>query len=239
MKKFYFISFLISFLFISPAFASSILYQFFNTGDTSYFGFNYGTTWRGETFVTSDSYNLTNVRVKVFTSGITDVTLHIRATTGLGLPIGSDLGNKTLNTASWSTDINGSWVDFIFDTPIKLEAVTKYAILLSAVDEVAYWRVNEINDYSGVGITSVNNGISWFEIGGGQYDLLFENYGYSLTALIIPNPIIPNLTIGSTSNLFATASSLVTGLWLLIAITIGVPLGFWIIYKIMDLFPVK
>jgi hypothetical protein len=54
---------------------------------------------------------------------------------------------------------------------------------------------------------------------------------------LIPNPIIPNLTIGSTSDFFATASALVTGIWLIIAIAIGVPMGIWIVYKIMDLMP--
>jgi hypothetical protein len=238
MRKIYFIiTAVLFFILASPVFASN-KYEFYNGGSNTQ---NIRNTIRlGQTFTASSNHTISGIKLlidKVGSPGVCETDIYLA--NGSHLPIGSIL---TYGTYNGSALPEIPTLTEISVTEIDLTKETEYAIINFCSngdnDNLVEWNINFGSPYgTEKGLYSADTGATWSATDYNGDGFQFEIWGNPIKLLKIINPIIPNLNISSSSDFFATASSLVTGLWLLIAITIGVPLGFWIIYKIMDLMP--
>jgi hypothetical protein len=171
-----------------------------------------GTVWKGQSFTPSVSHYITKVRLPLLRVGnpAGNVTVGIRKTDANGLPTGSDLTTGSIPCANliaaWSPT---TWYDINLTTAYKLEAGTKYAIIISATSasstNMVYYHVNTAGTYAGGQLVySSDNGTIWKT--GGNYagwDVAFEEWG---TAIDLPTLTpVPTTTSSFTSETTQTA----------------------------------
>jgi hypothetical protein len=130
------------------------LYDRYNTGDTNSEHIQGSGYWKAQTFTTSVSYTITSVKLLLYRIGSPgDITVSIRATSG-GVPTGGDLTSATTYDGdTLTTDEDGEWIEFTFASTYALSAVTKYAIVVRAIDgtsgNVGKWRCDASAGYTG------------------------------------------------------------------------------------------
>lgn len=156
------------------------LQESFYVSELSYTVFT-ATAWRAQSWTTASAYRLGSVRLRLARLNGYDpgtITVSIRATAG-DLPTGADL---TTATVAGTTLVNrlttpeGSWIEFVFDPPIDLEAATKYAILIrsSTSQSWSYWLEEYPGTYAdGQGSYSLDSGVTWTKQTSDRY---FETY---------------------------------------------------------------
>jgi len=148
-----------------PAWAAN-LYEHYNTGDDSVWGF-YGQYWKAQTFTAESDHVVGAVNLKLYRSGAPGVlTVSIRATDGSGHPTGLDLTSGTTNSNTLTTNTAGEWREVIL-TPYTLTNGTKYAIVARALGgadtDRVWWRLNQtLPAYAGGNLEhDTNNGTNW------------------------------------------------------------------------------
>ena len=101
----------------------------------------------GQSFTTSEAYNLYSVRVKLQKTTTEDATVKIYATSG-GLPTGAALASKTIATAGIPSSVD--WVEFIFDSPPSLSNGVMYFIEVSSSGaDLRFYDDHLTGSYSG------------------------------------------------------------------------------------------
>jgi len=155
------------------------LQEYYDTGDDT-LTVCYSNNWRGQTFTDASGFDLTRVSIKAYRIGAPgNVTMDIMATTA-GKPSGAVLGTVDVSANGWTTDADGDWYDFDFETPVTIPAGTMYAIVLSIPAGDASNQVRWRDDQSGTPysngtyVYSSNSGGTWTISAGA--DLMFRTY---------------------------------------------------------------
>ncbi|MBA7585446.1 hypothetical protein ES708_27425 [subsurface metagenome] len=157
------------------------LYEYYNTGDDNEWH-AYGVIWEAQTFTPVVAHKITSVKLYLLRTGSPGpVTVSIRATDGSGHPTGEDLCSGTTNGDTLPDTENGKWREIALGDGYNLEADTKYAIVIRALEgdssNRVWWRL----DYSdptyerGCNESSNNSGETWNSFP--AYDLMFEEWG--------------------------------------------------------------
>ncbi|MBA7589044.1 hypothetical protein ES708_31118 [subsurface metagenome] len=160
------------------------LYQYYNTGDTTYFSAN-DTSWQAQTFTPEIPHKITLVKLKLFRNiESADFIIKITTTDGDGYPTDNVLCSKTFNNEHITTESLGEWYEFIFDEPAILTEDTVYAIVIHGIpgapNPKTYWRRDPTAPtyQRGCIYDSINSGLSWTRH---LYDeFMFEDWGYPL-----------------------------------------------------------
>jgi len=127
----------------------------------------YETHWGGQTFTTTNAFNITILTLRMYRVGDPgNITVGIRATDGLGHPTGSDLVTATYNVSGITANVLGSPYNITLDST-ALSATTKYAIVVRALG-TAFPATYVGLKYKAGGAfangnleTSVDSGTSW------------------------------------------------------------------------------
>ena len=160
------------------------LYEYYNTGDTSYFS-SHDTSWTAQTFTPSIPHEITLVKLKLYRNiESADYTIKITTTDGDGYPTDTVLCSMTFNSEPITTESPGEWYEFTFPVPATLNADIIYAIVIHGVPGLpnpkVYWRDDPSAPTYARGCVyySINSGGSWTRY---LYDdLMFEDWGYPL-----------------------------------------------------------
>lgn len=169
--------------------ASDTLFEYYNSGydNIQKIGYQSGDYYvGGQTFTPQVTHNLTSVKLKLFRSGAADGARYncfLFATSG-GLPTGSYLRYTYIYANSVTTNTNGEWVEFVFPSSYKVNAGTKYAILLGfqvgsgAAESVSLWWQEDVTSptYTGGNKILSMDGFVTFDNYYGT-DMQFETYG--------------------------------------------------------------
>lgn len=167
-----------------PVYASDppTRYVVFDTGDTDSNDIS-GSNWTAMQFTVGDtSHTVSSVRLSLQRSGVPGyLYTSIRHAGAGGLPVGYDLAVSS-SVASLTLPIGSyTFIEFLFPSPITLEAGESYAVLLYAPDgdaaNYALWEGNSAGGLANaVGCSSENNGVSWTT--DSPTDYLIEIWGY-------------------------------------------------------------
>ncbi|MBA7610694.1 hypothetical protein ES703_17906 [subsurface metagenome] len=139
-----------------------------------------GVYWRGQTFLTSEPYTITSVKLFLFRGGTPNiVTVSIRNAHPGNLPTGADLTSGTIDGNTLTTSTSGEKREIAL-TPYQLEANHRYAIVVNAAGasgaSYLYWRGrdSEPRYTEGQKVASANSGVDW--TGDIYRDLFFETW---------------------------------------------------------------
>lgn len=155
------------------------LRDYYNTGDDNYQTI-WSTVWVAQTFTTSESYNISSVKLKLFRlNNPGTITVSIKATSG-GLPSGGDLAVGTTDGSTLTTSVVGEWREITFGSPYTLSSGVKYAIVVrsgASAPNYFYWKydVSSPTYTGGSYIFSSNSGSSW--AANTAIDFMFETWG--------------------------------------------------------------
>jgi hypothetical protein len=179
------------------AFSKEISYE--GSADATYGPFDQ--YWCGQTFTTTDGFDLTKVGWYIGKTGSPpNGIIHVYATSA-GLPTGASLGSQALVAADVST---AAWVEWEFDTPVTLSATTQYAICIDPVDGDVSNRFTVSYDNTspsytgGTYVASSNDGSSWTSTAGN--DFLFRVYS-GQAANYVDMTGTSSLTFGASASL--------------------------------------
>jgi hypothetical protein len=112
--------------------------DYYDTGDDSSLEIYYAPyikkRWYGQTFTATNSYDVNQIGLKVYAFDDDDSgTLHVRLrATSAGLPTGADIASSSASVSEFTSNNNGEWYYFDFDSPVSIVAGTQYAILAEA-----------------------------------------------------------------------------------------------------------
>lgn len=121
--------------------AEDTRYANYTTNDDSAVGL-YADNWSAQTFLTTTSFAVSHVRVKVSRTGLPGVlTASITATNTTGYPTGYDYASGTLNVDSITTSSGGDWYTINLDD-YTLADNTTYALVLRSTGDNATNKVN-------------------------------------------------------------------------------------------------
>jgi len=156
-------------------------YEYYNTGDNANIA-PYGTSWYAQTFTPSVAHKITSVKLLLSRVGSPGtVTVSIKATDGSGHPTGSDLCSGTTNGDTLPDTLPGEWREVTLGDGADLSAITKYAIVVRAIngdgDNKPRWRLDSTSPtYAGGCLEqSTDSGSSWTSLT--AYDFMFEEWG--------------------------------------------------------------
>ena len=219
---------------ILPVFvlATDDLYDYYNTGDVSSDNF-YDNGWIGQSFIASGNYEISSIRVKIHRTGTPTGPAYfsIRATDELGRPTGPDLAVGSIEVSAITTSALGRWEEIVFLIPYRLEENVKYSIVARG-DGANFndfrWRRDTTSTYIGQLVHSIDSGSTWTTYEG--VDLMFETYGLEYTPPVIP--ITSDFVLGA----IAYADVVWNDFSLLALFGIGLPLGFWVVKKVVGIF---
>lgn len=156
-------------------------YEYYITGDDTASGL-YGPTWIGQTFTPSIAHKITSVKLLLYRMGFPGtVTVSIKATDGEGKPTGDDLCSGTTDGNTLPTESPYEWREITLGDGYDLDADTKYAIVVKALDgeasNQAAWRrdATDATYAGGQACYSINSGVTW-SIRANE-DQMFEEWG--------------------------------------------------------------
>lgn len=159
-----------------------VLRDYHNTGDNvqTYVSSN---RYTAQTFVVNHpDYFMASVKLKIYKAAeyTDDTVVSICELDENGLPDDSNiLGTSSLIIAARISRIAdlGTWMEFVFSTPIHLESGKKYAIVLKpgGSSGYLYWRYQSTGTYTDGALCLRNSGV-WIKAGGGLLDAMFEIY---------------------------------------------------------------
>lgn len=152
------------------------------TGVAGFSTLIYGDRWVSQTFLTTDDYAISHVRLHIDrdgdVSGLT-FTVGIRATTN-GIPSGVDLVTGSKGATDIST--SAAWHQISFSENYTLLGNTTYAIVArlsgGSLGNGINWSITSQNYTNGAARQSTNAGVNWNVP---SDDMLFETYGYRST----------------------------------------------------------
>lgn len=133
----------------------------------------------GQTFTPQVTHNQTSVKLKLFRSGSPGTITCYLFGTAAGLPVAPILRYKTYNGNSITTNANGEWVEFVWETPYKVTAGVKYAIVLVSPNKGgSIWWQEDVTSptYTGGNKIFSVDGSATFDNYYGT-DMMFETYG--------------------------------------------------------------
>jgi len=152
------------------------LRDYYNTGNDDIRGIT-DTTWYGQTFLTTEDYLITKVKLLLYRSGTPGtVTVSIRATSA-GLPTGADLTSGTTNGDTLTEDSGGEWRAITFSSSYLLNSSTTYAIVIRSEAAGLRWNCDSSSpSYAGGSdVHSVDSGANWDVTT--SNDFMFETWG--------------------------------------------------------------
>jgi len=159
-------------------------YEYYNAGDNYYDSIR-AAYWFAQTFTPATAHKITSVKLKLYRLGSPGtVTVSIKATDGSGHPTGADLCSGTTNGNTLTDTSPGEWREITLGAGYNLDADTKYAIVVRALngDSSNYvaWRSDGTSPtYAGGCLEySEDSGSSWGSDTG--YDFMFEDWGEPL-----------------------------------------------------------
>ncbi len=160
------------------------LYEYYNTGDTSYFS-AHDTAWVAQTFTPEISHEITLVKLKLYRNiAFGEYTIKITTTDEAEYPTDNVLCSTTFDSEPITTQSPGEWYEFTLDEPAILSMDIVYAIIIHGTpglpNPTIYWRDDPTApEYPrGNAYRSSNSGESWTRY---LYDdLMFEDWGYPL-----------------------------------------------------------
>lgn len=163
--------------------ASDTLFEYYNTGydNNQKIGYiDWETEWvGGQTFTPQVTHNQTSVKLKLFRSGSPGTITCYLFGTAAGLPVAPILRYKTYNGDSITTNANGEWVEFVWETPYQVTAGVKYAIVLDSLNKGgSIWWAEDVTSPTYTGgnkIFSVDGSATFTAYAG--TDMYFETYG--------------------------------------------------------------
>ena len=133
----------------------------------------------GQTFTPQVTHNQTSVKLKLIRSGSPGTITCYLFGTAAGLPVAPILRSKTYNGDSITTNANGEWVEFVWETPYQVTAGVKYAIVLDSPNRGgSIWWQEDITSPTYTGgnkIFSVDGSATFTAYAG--TDMYFEEYG--------------------------------------------------------------
>jgi len=182
--------------------ASDTLFEYYNTGydNNQKIGYiDYVGTYLyvgGQTFTPQVTHNQTSVKLKLFRSGSPGTITCYLFGTAAGLPVAPILRSKTYNGDSITTNANGEWVEFVWETPYQVTAGVKYAIVLDSPNSGgSIWWQEDITSptYTGGNKIFSTDGSVTFDNYYGT-DMMFETYG------TYP-PAVPSIVAKDASNI--------------------------------------
>lgn len=160
------------------------LYEYYNTGDDHRISC-YGIDWVAQTFTPATAHKITSVKLLLYRLGSPGtITVGIRETDVEGHPTGDDLCSGTTNGNTLPTGSPYEWREITLGDGYNLDADTKYAIVVRAVDgdtsNRLQWRWDETSPtYAGGYVeTSDDSGSTWESYT--DADLMFEDWGEPL-----------------------------------------------------------
>ena len=141
-------------------------------------------TWKGQTFTPTSSHTLTKASLYLYKEGNPsgNARVYLLATDVSGNPAGVYLDSASVACSTIPGDSNFHWIDFSFSGGVQLQANTKYALALQVpsgdASNFLYTSINTSGTYtSGSMYQTGDGGESWEALGGGAWDMLFEEYG--------------------------------------------------------------
>lgn len=162
-------------------------YEYYNTGSTWYRDFQLA-TWVAQTFTPAIAHKITSVKLQLSRYGLPGtITVGIRETDVDGKPTGGDLCSGTTDGDTLTTDTAGGWREITLGAGYNLDADTKYAIVVRALEgdgsNFARWRYDSSGDYDGGWhLTSGDSGTYWTSYAG--LDCMFEDWGEAIIAAV-------------------------------------------------------
>lgn len=182
-------------------------YEYYITGDDGAAGVR-RTSWEAQTFTPSVAHKITSVKLKLYRVGLPETLIvSIRATDDDGHPILPDLCSGSIDGDTLTTSTSGLWYEITLGAGSRLNADTKYAIVIRALDAPAYayvyWRRDSSDPTYAGGCREYtgDSGDNWGSLP--AHDLLFEDWGevtwelhewegsdsIALTDTLVKNPI--------------------------------------------------
>ena len=158
-----------------------------------------GTNWRAVTFTPNANHTIKGVRLNLYGSGATTITVSIRATAA-GLPTEADLCSGTFDGSQLNSSADNRVYDISLGAGTALTAGTVYAIVVRVAAGTLYWGSSGAGYAGGQKCSSSNSGSSW--TADATRGLLFEEYGAnSMDVPATPNPsaVGDGLYIGNSS----------------------------------------
>ena len=163
------------------AFAAStpIRYEYYITGADNATA-AYGDNWVAQTFNTTSSHTITQVKLKLYRTGTPGIFyVALREADINGHPTNVNLTYGSLDGDTLTTNTTGALYAINMTYEISLEDDTKYALVLwtgGNVDNAINWRYNSAGSYSSGNYEySTNGGTSW--TADTDKDLMFEVWG--------------------------------------------------------------
>ncbi len=131
----------------------------------------------GQTFLTSASYDIKSVKLRLTNPaiGTGTLTIGVYAVDGSGFPTGSALVQTTFDLSTMS--LGETWYEFIFPSSALLANATTYCIVLETSDntENVAWDKGTGGIYTDGKTVRIIDGGAWGNAGT-DYDLIFETY---------------------------------------------------------------
>lgn len=156
-------------------------YEYYDSGLDGSIGFH-TVAWNAQTFTPAEAHKITSVKLQLSKTGSPgEITVSIRATSG-GLPTGGDLCSGTTDGDTLTTEWPGEWREITLGDGYNLDADTKYAIVVRALEGSSSNYLNWYKDgtsptYAGGGrCNSENSGSSWSDQSSWD-DFMFEEWG--------------------------------------------------------------
>lgn len=154
-------------------------HESFDPTPNSYQGFGLQ-RWDAQTFLTTDAFELTSVRVKLYrTNPPGEIVVSIRDAQATNKPAGEDIRLGTTDGNTLTTNTSGEWREITF-SPYQVEGNHRYAIVARAPDAGviadARWAARKDTGLyaNGQFCYSNNYGDTWS--GSENYDLLFQTW---------------------------------------------------------------
>jgi len=178
----------ITLIFFSVALISAeTIYEYHNTEEDEGLAGIYPIYWPGQTFTVgtvgpNEDFDISQVRVKVYSRGSPGICYFSIRETSNGFPIGLDLSLGSLDGNSVTADTSGEWYS-IDMTPYTLKASTQYGLVAGCpsgseddVNSIRWVRDNDDGYSGGTQVLSVDSGLTWWHIYPSN-DFMFEILG--------------------------------------------------------------
>jgi hypothetical protein len=137
-------------------------------------------TWWAQTFLTSNGFSCTSVKVYIaHGAGVAGTFgIELYATSG-GEPTGSALAAKTFASDDTVLQPSLGWYEVTWDTPVFLDSATTYAIVFRFIDggQALFFALDTTHSYAdGASYRSLDSGGSWTSFAA-NFDMPFEVWG--------------------------------------------------------------
>jgi hypothetical protein len=147
----------------------------------------YGVDWYAQTFTAQSAYSLMGFELKLFRVGTPgNITVSVRDTAG-GVPAGADVQAATISGNTFTTNTDGEWHEFVFNSAYPLNFNSTYAVVVRATagnaNNYVGWRLDSAGGFgNGQACSSGDSGVTWAAMAGTQ-DFTFGARGLEVQTL--------------------------------------------------------